>query len=163
MVNCAFQTKNYRARWGAGMHHTGVIFSNPSGQAWKLGWGQAKPGHVVWSSSTGLGAETGEELEDGTLRSNRKDCTQMWPRDYILERNGVIQVDCNRGRKRVKWGPSSWHWRRLCSRNDCCSEHTAGNRSVMKSQTRCPRPGRIIIFLTRNWIVWKDNSKVEID
>lgn len=70
-------------------------------------WGQANTGHLVCSSSTGLGAETEEELEDQILRDNRKNHTQMWPRDCILERNSIIQVDCDRERKRAKRGPSS--------------------------------------------------------
>lgn len=59
------------------------------------------------SSSTGLGAEAGEELEARTLRDNRKNHAQMWPRDYILGRNGIIQVDCDRERERARRGPSS--------------------------------------------------------
>lgn len=93
------------------------------------------------SSSTGLGAEAGEELEARTLRDNRKNHTQMWPRDYILGRNGIIQVDCGEVHHPDAEGD--------CVAGMTAAEHTTGNGSVMKSQARCPRPGRIIIFLTR--------------
>lgn len=44
-----------------------------------------------------------------------------------------------------------------------CSEHTSGRKERNGKSEYCPRPGLIIIFLTRKRKVWKDNSKVEID
>lgn len=93
------------------------------------------------SSSTGLGAEAGEELEARTLRDNRKNHAQMWPRDYILGRNGIIQVDCGEVHHPDAEGD--------CVAGMTAAEHATGNGSIMKSQARCPRPGRIIIFFDK--------------
>lgn len=88
------------------MYRAGSICNNPWAGT-EAGGDGLKPGHAVCSSSTGLGAEAGEELEARILRDNRKNHAQMGPRDYILGRNGIFQVDCDKERKRAQRGSSS--------------------------------------------------------
>lgn len=77
------------------MYHPGDRYPSPSGQAEGL---VRIDKHRACSlcSSTGLGVATGEELKDVSLRDNRMTHIQMWPREYILERKSIIQVDCDR-------------------------------------------------------------------
>lgn len=43
-----------------------------------------------------IGGRNTEELKDVSLQDNGMTHIQMWPRDYILERKSIIQVDCDR-------------------------------------------------------------------
>lgn len=91
---------------GEGRGCTAGVICNNLRAGTEAGGDRLKPGHAVCSSSTGLGAEAGEGLEARILRDNRKNHAPMWPRDYILGRKGIIQVDC-RERKKAQRGPSS--------------------------------------------------------
>lgn len=77
------------------MYHLGVSYPNPKGQV----QGDSEDRQTQAMGSVRLHQIRGRNrgrVKGCKLERQQMTHIQMWPRDSILERNSIIQVDCNR-------------------------------------------------------------------